>query len=69
LPPPDVLAGLRAQLTAGYVRGIRAELDRIAEIGAAHHDFVDQMRGHAARLDLDAMTRLIDTGATHATSH
>lgn len=66
LPAPGALAALRAQLAAGYVRGVRAELDRLAALGAAHHDFVELMRGHAARLDLDAMTRLIDTGESHA---
>jgi hypothetical protein len=46
-PAPGALAALRAQLAAGYVRGVRAELDRLAALGAAHHDFVELMRGHA----------------------
>ena len=68
LPPAAQLDALRAQLKAGYVRGIRERLDEVAALGEPYSEFVDVMRGHAGRMDLDAMARLLEPGADHATS-
>ncbi|GGY61972.1 hybrid sensor histidine kinase/response regulator [Pseudoduganella albidiflava] len=64
-PPAAQLDALRAQVAAGYVRGIRAQLDAIAAHGSDHDAFVAAMRGHAARFDLEAMSRFLEQGEHH----
>lgn len=62
-PPAEHLVELRAQLKLGYVRGIVHQLDEIAMLGPEHAAFIAAMRGHAARFQLDAMTRLLEQRA------
>jgi CheY-like chemotaxis protein len=64
-PPAERLEALRGQVAAGYVRGIRAELDAIAALGPDYDAFVAAMRGHAARFDLEAMSRFLEQGEHH----
>ncbi len=66
LPPPAQLAPLRAQVKAGYMRGIKQQLDVIAALGEPYRHFVDIMRDHAQRFELEAMARLLKQGASHA---
>ena len=61
-PPAGQLAALRAQITLGYVRGVKQELDAIDPQYAV---FTDALRKLAATFDLDAMTVFLDAGATH----
>ncbi|WP_338770496.1 ATP-binding protein [Massilia sp. METH4] len=65
LPPALHLDALRAQIASGYVRGIRAQLDTVAALGPEYQAFVDAMRGHAARFDLEAMSRFLEQGDHH----
>ncbi|QBE63162.1 hybrid sensor histidine kinase/response regulator [Pseudoduganella lutea] len=65
LPPAAELDALRGQIAAGYVRGIRARLDDIAALGPDYDAFVAAMRGHAARFDLEAMSRFLEQGEHH----
>ncbi len=66
LPSPAQLAPLRAQVKAGYMRGIKQQLDVIAALGEPYRHFVDIMRDHAQRFELEAMARLLEQGASHA---
>ena len=68
LPSPAQLAPLRAQVRAGYMRGIKQQLDVIAALGEPYRHFVDIMRDHAQRFELEAMARLLEQGASHATN-
>ncbi|KRC03057.1 ATP-binding protein [Duganella sp. Root198D2] len=68
LPPPAQLATLRAQVRAGYMRGIKQQLDVIAALGEPYLHFVAIMRAHAQRFDLEAMAHLLEQGASHATN-
>ena len=68
LPPAAQLAPLRAQVKAGYMRGIKQQLDAIAALGEPYLHFVDIMRAHAQRFELEAMARLLEQGASHATN-
>jgi signal transduction histidine kinase/CheY-like chemotaxis protein/purine-cytosine permease-like protein len=65
LPPAAQLDALRGHIAAGYVRGIRAQLDTIAALGPDYDTFVAAMRGHAARFDLEAMSRFLEQGEHH----
>jgi DNA-binding NarL/FixJ family response regulator len=65
LPPAAQLDALRAQVASGYVRGIRAQLDEIAALGPDYDAFVTAMRGHAARFDLEAISRFLEQGDHH----
>jgi signal transduction histidine kinase/CheY-like chemotaxis protein/purine-cytosine permease-like protein len=67
-PPAAQLEPLRAMVKAGYVRGISLQLDDIAALGQPYHEFVDIMRAHARRFELEAMARLLEQGACHATA-
>jgi signal transduction histidine kinase/CheY-like chemotaxis protein len=64
-PPAAQLDALRGQVASGYVRGIRAELDAIAAAGPDYDAFVTAMRGHAARFDLEAISRFLEQGDHH----
>ncbi|MBB3223083.1 hybrid sensor histidine kinase/response regulator [Pseudoduganella umbonata] len=64
-PPAAQLDALRDQIAAGYVRGIRAQLDAIGALGPDYDAFVAAMRGHAARFDLEAMSRFLEQGEHH----
>jgi len=68
LPSPAQLAPLRAQVKAGYMRGIKQQLDVIATLGEPYLHFVDIMRAHAQRFELEAMARLLEQGVSHATN-
>ncbi|MGW8390775.1 hybrid sensor histidine kinase/response regulator [Pseudoduganella sp. HUAS MS19] len=68
LPPPAQLAPLCAQVKAGYMRGIKQQLDVIATLGEPYLHFVDIMRAHAQRFELEAMARLLEQGVSHATN-
>ena len=68
LPPAAQLAPLRAQVKAGYMRGIKQQLDVIATLGEPYRQFVDIMQGHALRFELEAMARLLEQGVSHATN-
>jgi hypothetical protein len=59
---------LRAQVKAGYMRGIKQQLDVIAALGEPYRHFVDIMRDHAQRFELEALARLLEQGASHATN-
>jgi hypothetical protein len=59
---------LRAQVKAGYMRGIKQQLDIIAALGEPYLHFVDIMRAHAQRFELEAMARLLEPGAPYATN-
>jgi hypothetical protein len=67
-PPPAQLDPLSAMVKAGYMRGISRQLDDIAALGEPYQDFVDIMRAHALRFELEAMARLLEQGACHATA-
>jgi CheY-like chemotaxis protein len=56
-PPAEQLAGLRAQLALGHVRGIVREIDALDPEYAA---FIDTLRKFAARFDLEAMAAFLD---------
>ena len=59
-PPAAQLAGLRAQLALGHVRGIIRELDALDPLGQDYAAFIDTLRKFAARFDLEAMAAFLD---------
>jgi CheY-like chemotaxis protein len=60
VPPAARLDALRAQLALGHVRGIVRELDALAALDPDYIPFIDSLRKHAARFDLEALAACLD---------
>ncbi len=62
-PPAAELEALRHHVGMGYVRGINRQLDAL---DPRYPAFTATLRGHAARFDVEAMSRFLEQGDHHA---
>ncbi|GAB4058499.1 hybrid sensor histidine kinase/response regulator [Uliginosibacterium sediminicola] len=58
-PPREQLEALAAQIDLGYVRGIHKALDEMLAASPHSADFVNSMREHANRFQLEAMSQTL----------